>query len=219
MREYDFSVVGPGAGGLSAALHAAEHGRVAILTKRSMDDSNSTWAQGGIACVQSEEDSIEQHVSDTLIAGGGLCKEDAVRTIVTEGPDRIEELVKWGVHFDQREASDGHLEFDLTREGGHSARRIVHATDATNAARTALFDIRTGDWDDDLLAAFRVPRQVLPEVRDCNAQFGTADATLLGAAIPTGPAHFFLKMTGPPAAVDAQPAAFRQLAQSARLGA
>ena len=78
MREYDFIVVGTGAGGLSAALHAAEHGRVAILTKRGMNDSNSNWAQGGIACVQSEEDSIEQHVSDTLIAGGGLCQEDAV---------------------------------------------------------------------------------------------------------------------------------------------
>lgn len=136
MREYDFIVVGTGAGGLSAALHAADHGRVAILTKRGMNDSNSNWAQGGIACVQSEEDSIEQHVSDTLIAGGGLCQEDAVRTIVTEGPARIEELVKWGVHFDQREAVDGHLEFDLTREGGHTKRRVLHSRDATGRELT-----------------------------------------------------------------------------------
>lgn len=136
MREYDFIIVGTGAAGLSAALHAAEHGRVVVLTKRSMDDSNSTWAQGGIACVQSEEDSIEQHVSDTLIAGAGLCKEDAVRTIVTEGPARIEELVKWGVNFDQREATNGHHEFDLTREGGHTRRRVLHSRDATGRELT-----------------------------------------------------------------------------------
>ena len=136
MTEYDFIIVGTGAAGLSAALHAAEHGQVALLTKRGMDDSNSNWAQGGIACVQSEEDSIEQHVSDTLIAGAGLCKEEAVRTIVSEGPARIAELVKWGVHFDQRESEAGHLEFDLTREGGHTRRRVLHAQDATGRELT-----------------------------------------------------------------------------------
>ncbi len=136
MREYDFIIVGSGAGGLSAALHAAEHGKVCILTKRTAAESNSSWAQGGIACVQSEGDSIEQHVSDTLVAGAGLCKEEAVRTIVTEGPQRIEEVINWGVHFDQREAKDGHLEFDLTREGGHTKRRVLHARDATGKELT-----------------------------------------------------------------------------------
>ena len=136
MREYDFIIVGSGAGGLSAALHAAEHGKVCIITKRSAAESNSSWAQGGIACVQSDQDSIEQHVSDTLIAGAGLCKEEAVRTIVTEGPQRIEEVINWGVHFDQREAKDGHLEFDLTREGGHTQRRVLHARDATGKELT-----------------------------------------------------------------------------------
>jgi L-aspartate oxidase len=131
MVEFDFIIVGSGAAGLSAALHASEHGRVAVLTKRGALDSNSNWAQGGIACVTSEMDSVEQHVSDTLIAGAGLCREDAVRTIVTEGPSRIAELVQWGVSFDQREAADGHLEFDLTKEGGHSRRRVLHAADAT----------------------------------------------------------------------------------------
>ncbi|MCA1964009.1 MAG: L-aspartate oxidase [Prosthecobacter sp.] len=131
MIEFDFIIVGSGAAGLSAALHASEHGRVAIITKRGALDSNSNWAQGGIACVTSEKDSVEQHVGDTLIAGAGLCREDAVRTIVTEGPQRIAELVKWGVSFDQREAADGHLEFDLTKEGGHSRRRVLHAADAT----------------------------------------------------------------------------------------
>ncbi|WP_050024871.1 L-aspartate oxidase [Verrucomicrobium sp. BvORR034] len=130
MQEYDFIVVGSGAGGLTAALKAARHGRVLVLTKRSAEDSNSAWAQGGIACVQSDEDSFERHVQDTLIAGAGLCKEDAVRTIVNEGPARIAELVDLGVEFDQREV-DGHLEFDLTREGGHSKRRILHHHDTT----------------------------------------------------------------------------------------
>lgn len=130
MQEYDFIVVGSGAGGLTVALKAARHGRVLVLTKRTAEDSNSAWAQGGIACVQSDEDSFERHVQDTLIAGAGLCKEDAVRTIVNEGPARIAELVELGVEFDQREV-DGHLEFDLTREGGHSKRRILHHHDTT----------------------------------------------------------------------------------------
>jgi L-aspartate oxidase len=131
MTRFDFIIVGSGAGGLSAALHASRYGTVAVVTKRGALDSNSNWAQGGIACVTSDEDSIEQHVQDTLIAGAGLCNEAAVRTIVTEGPARIDELVNWGVDFDQREAKDGHLEFDLTREGGHSQRRVLHAADAT----------------------------------------------------------------------------------------
>ena len=115
MIEADFIIVGTGAGGFVAALHASEHGSVAMVTKRAALDSNSNWAQGGIACVTSEEDSIERHVSDTLIAGAGLCNEKAVRTIVGEGPARISELVKWGVDFDHREAVDGHLEFDRTK--------------------------------------------------------------------------------------------------------
>jgi L-aspartate oxidase len=131
MQHYDFIIIGTGAGGLSAALHAAKHGKVCIVTKKAASDSNSSWAQGGIACVKAGDDSVEQHVNDTLIAGGGLCKEDAVRTIVSEGPARIEELLQVGVDFDQREAADGHLEFDLTREGGHTRRRVLHHQDAT----------------------------------------------------------------------------------------
>ena len=89
MIEADFIIVGTGAGGLVAALHASEHGSVVMITKSGVLDSNSNWAQGGIACVTAETDSIEKHVSDTLIAGAGLCKEPAVRTIVSEGPARI----------------------------------------------------------------------------------------------------------------------------------
>src|SRR6201981_3599444 len=130
MKEYDFVVIGSGIAGLSFALKAAEHGSVAVITKRKGADTNTAWAQGGIACVTSDEDSFELHVRDTLEAGAGLCDERVVRTIVTEGPARIQELVDLGVQFDEREVS-GHREFDLGREGGHSKRRVLHVQDVT----------------------------------------------------------------------------------------
>ncbi|PYI74869.1 MAG: L-aspartate oxidase, partial [Verrucomicrobia bacterium] len=130
MKEFDFVVVGSGIAGLSFALKAAEHGSVAVITKRKGADSNTAWAQGGIACVTSDEDSFELHVRDTLEAGAGLCDEQVVRTIVTEGPEAIRELMDVGVHFDEREVS-GHRELDLGREGGHSKRRVLHVQDVT----------------------------------------------------------------------------------------
>ncbi|HEY2572988.1 MAG TPA: L-aspartate oxidase [Verrucomicrobiaceae bacterium] len=149
MQAYDFIVVGSGAAGLTAALSAARHGTVAILTKKSASDSNSAWAQGGIACVQSGEDSFDRHVADTLAAGAGLCKEDVVRTIVSEGPARIDELVKLGVSFDKREVN-GHAEFDLTREGGHTKRRVLHHLDATGR-----------ELSDKLIAAARAEKNIV----------------------------------------------------------
>jgi L-aspartate oxidase len=131
MREFDFIVLGSGIAGLSFALKAAEKGRVALITKRAVADSNTAWAQGGVACVMSDEDSFELHIRDTLDAGAGLCHEDAVRKIITEGPERIAELMKLGVHFDQRDNGNGHHELDLAREGGHSKRRILHFRDTT----------------------------------------------------------------------------------------
>src|ERR1043165_6523684 len=107
MKQYDFVVIGSGIAGLSFALKAAKHGSVAVVTKRKGADSNTAWAQGGVACVTSDEDSFERHVRDTLDAGAGLCNEEAVRTIVTEGPARIRELIELGLHFDEREVS-GH---------------------------------------------------------------------------------------------------------------
>src|SRR4029077_8934430 len=93
-------------------------------------DTNTAWAQGGIACVTSDEDSFELHVRDTLEAGAGLCDEAVVRTIVTEGPERIRELAELGLQFDERDVS-GHREFDLGKEGGHSKRRGLNVRDAT----------------------------------------------------------------------------------------
>src|SRR5437899_5661186 len=130
MKEYVFVVIGSGIAGLTFALKAAKHGSVAVITKRKGGDSNTAWAQGGIACVTSDEDSFELHVRDTLEAGAGLCDEKVVRTIVTEGPEAIRELQEIGVRFDEREVS-GHREPDLGREGGHSKRRVLHVQDVT----------------------------------------------------------------------------------------
>lgn len=126
-QRFDFLVLGGGVAGLSFALQAARHGSVAILTKRERYESNTQYAQGGIASVLSPTDSFEAHVQDTLVAGAGLNHQDAVEVTVREGPDRIRELVALGAEFNR--ATSG--EFDLTREGGHSARRIIHAGDIT----------------------------------------------------------------------------------------
>src|SRR5258706_12393697 len=130
---FDFIVLGSGIAGLSFALKVAGRGRVAIITKKSRADSNTNWAQGGIAAVTSKEDSFEMHVRDTLTAGAGLCNESVVRTIVEEGPARIAELIELGMHFSEREdpRNHGKHELDLGREGGHSKRRILHAQDVT----------------------------------------------------------------------------------------
>lgn len=130
MREFDFVVVGSGIAGLSFALKAARHGSVAIVTKRSAPESNTAWAQGGVACVMSDEDSFDQHIADTMDAGAGLCKEEVVRTIVSEGPERMRELMDWGVQFDINGANGGRA-LDLGREGGHTQRRILHHGDTT----------------------------------------------------------------------------------------
>jgi L-aspartate oxidase len=130
MLQFDYVIVGTGIAGLSFALKAARNGSVAIVTKRAKAESNTAWAQGGIACVTSEEDSFELHVQDTLIAGAGLCDEAVVRSIIRDGPARVEELLQLGVQFDLR-ANGNANELDLTKEGGHSKRRILHARDAT----------------------------------------------------------------------------------------
>jgi L-aspartate oxidase len=130
MKEYDFVVIGSGIAGVSFALKAAKQGSVAVITKRGGADTNTAWAQGGIACVASDEDSFELHVRDTLEAGAGLCDEAVVRTVVTQGPECIRELMGLGLQFDEREAS-GHRELDLGKEGGHSKRRVLHVRDVT----------------------------------------------------------------------------------------
>ena len=128
-HKFDVLIVGSGLAGLSAALLLPAHCRVAILTKRAVREGSSGWAQGGIAAVWDRDDSFAAHVDDTLVAGAGLCEVQATQFVVENAPKSIAWLQKLGVPFSEE---DGHLH--LTREGGHSARRIVHVTDATGAA-------------------------------------------------------------------------------------
>lgn len=127
----DVVVVGSGVAGLTAALRCAATGlSTVVVTKARLDDGSTRWAQGGIAAALGDGDTPEQHLDDTLVAGAGLCDEEAVRTLVTEGPDAVRRLIATGAHFDTSEAG----EIELTREGGHHRRRIAHAGgDATGA--------------------------------------------------------------------------------------
>lgn len=127
---WDYLVIGSGIAGLTFALGVAEHGRVAIVTKDRSSESNSSYAQGGVATVWDPADSFEAHADDTIIAGAGLCHEDVVQMVVREGPDRIRELIALGTRFDAHRDGDT-IEYDLGREGGHSQRRVLHAGDLT----------------------------------------------------------------------------------------
>jgi L-aspartate oxidase len=132
-RLFDVLVIGSGAAGLTAALHLASSRRVAVLSKGPVAEGSTRYAQGGISAVLDQQDSFAAHVADTLDAGVGLCDPDVVRATVAAGPDAIDWLLGLGVPF-TREADDGRSRLHLTREGGHSARRVAHAADATGAA-------------------------------------------------------------------------------------
>ncbi len=128
-RNFDFLVIGTGIAGLTFALKAAQVGTVGLITKKQRAESNTNYAQGGIAAVMAKDDSLELHLRDTLTAGGGLCREDVVRTIVSEGPALVRELIDLGVKFTEQENTHG--QYDLGREGGHTKRRVLHAGDIT----------------------------------------------------------------------------------------
>src|SRR5262245_37762221 len=122
MKTPDYIVIGSGVAGLRAAIELARDGRVAVLTKDRLDESNTEYAQGGVAVAMSDDDEISLHFEDTLKAGAGLCDEQAVRVLVEEGPRYITELIEWGARFDRE---GGALQF--TQEAAHSRRRILHA--------------------------------------------------------------------------------------------
>ena len=126
-KQYDFLIIGSGLAGLSFALKVADKGKVAVLTKTKLENTNTSYAQGGIAAVTYQPDNYEKHIDDTLIAGDGLCNEAVVRMVVREAPVQINELIGWGTNFDKEEGG----KFDLAREGGHSEHRILHHKDET----------------------------------------------------------------------------------------
>ncbi|MCK5235721.1 MAG: L-aspartate oxidase [Deltaproteobacteria bacterium] len=130
MYQADFIVIGSGMAGLTFAIKASRFGRVAIITKGSVEESSSIYAQGGIASVLSDEDTFEEHIKDTISVGVGLCNEEVVDTVVRQGPGMIEELIELGANFTGTTLG-GQKGLDLGREGGHSKRRIVHAGDIT----------------------------------------------------------------------------------------
>jgi L-aspartate oxidase len=141
----DFLVLGTGIAGLSFAIKAAELGTVSMVTKKDKTDSNTNLAQGGIAVVQDQTDRFEYHIDDTITCGAGLSNEEVVRFVVTEGPERLRELVKWGVQFTRSSADQDH--FDLGREGGHSMRRVVHAKDLTGREIERALHVMAGKND------------------------------------------------------------------------
>lgn len=135
MKKYDFLIVGGGIAGISFALKASKYGTVALLAKTTLDDSNTSFAQGGIASVMYEPDNFEKHIEDTLIAGDGHCWKPAVEQVVKNAPEQIRQLLDWGVSFDKDEENG---KFDLHKEGGHSEFRILHHKDNTG------FEIQRG---------------------------------------------------------------------------
>ncbi len=126
-KEYDFLVIGSGIAGLSYALKVANHGKVGVISKTILKETNTAYAQGGIASVTYEPDNFEKHINDTLIAGDGICDIEAVKKVVTNAPEQIRQLLKWGTDFDKNEEG----KYDLHREGGHSEHRILHHKDNT----------------------------------------------------------------------------------------
>ena len=131
MQQFDVLIIGSGLAGLSLALRTATDKKICLVSKRTINDSASNWAQGGIAAVLNDEDSIEAHIQDTLTAGAGLCDAAVTKKVVEHGKETVEWLIQQGVHFTREQDDSG---YHLTREGGHSHRRIIHAADATGHA-------------------------------------------------------------------------------------
>lgn len=126
----DFLIIGSGVAGLTCAIKLSEFGKVLIISKGDVNETNTFYAQGGVACVWDKSDNFKSHIKDTIIAGDGLCNESVVEKVVHQAPDRIQELIDWGINFSK--ANDG--SYELGKEGGHSNRRIFHVNDLTGQA-------------------------------------------------------------------------------------
>ena len=131
---YDVLIIGSGAAGLSLALRLAQNARVAVLSKRELTEGSTFYAQGGVAAVMDPGDTLQAHIQDTLRAGAGLCDPETVKFVVENGPDSIKWLIDQGVNFSRRNSEQPDAGYHLTREGGHTHRRVIHAADATGRA-------------------------------------------------------------------------------------
>ncbi|NPU82860.1 MAG: L-aspartate oxidase [Syntrophaceae bacterium] len=197
----DFLILGSGIAGLSLAIKAADLGSVAIVTKKEKIESSTNYAQGGIAAVQAETDSFASHIEDTLVCGAGLCKPEVVKFVIEEGPERIRELVDWGVQFTR--AKDHPDRFDLGREGGHSARRVLHAHDLTGreieralsemAGTKPNVHIYENHFAIDLILKSRIPGQAFTDSERC---LGAYVLDILHGEIHTFRARFVILATG-----------------------
>lgn len=127
IKKTDFLVIGSGIAGLSYALKVADHGKVILISKTNLEESNTKYAQGGIAAVTYQPDNYDKHIKDTLIAGDGFCDKEIVEMVVREAPQQIKQLINWGVNFDQNDTG----KYDLGKEGGHSENRVLHHKDNT----------------------------------------------------------------------------------------
>jgi L-aspartate oxidase len=200
LNNHDVLVIGSGLAGMSAALHLAAHCKVALVTKHELLDGASSWAQGGIAAVMEGSDSVEDHIRDTLVAGAGLCRPDAVRFVVERGRRAVEWLVDHGVPFTRDDTNQEELH--LTREGGHSHRRIVHAADATGSAvqKTLVGQVKSHpnievlEWH---IAIDLITARKLGDPRSPNRVWGTYVLDIRGGGVRTiGARHTVLASGG-----------------------
>jgi len=198
----DFIVIGSGAAGLRAALDLAPAGRVLILTKTEIRESNSRYAQGGIAAAIGETDSAELHFSDTLTAGAGLCDEQAVRILAQEGPAEIEHLIEWGTSFDKRNGS-----IELAREGAHSRARVLHAQgDATGKEIVRALSARVGSFNSVKIIPFAFVQHLISDGSRVGGLRFTSRGKLFEAIAPAtliasgGAGQVYRETTNPPVA-------------------
>lgn len=197
MQHYDVLIVGSGLAGLTLALKVADQKRVCLVSKRTINDSSSNWAQGGIAAVLTDSDSIEAHIQDTLIAGAGLCDAEVTRLVAERGRETVEWLIKEGVPFTREEDDSG---FHLTREGGHSHRRIIHAADATGHAvqKTLAEKVREHPnitlFEDHIAVDLITSRKVKMEGNECLGAYVLDNHT--GKVLTIGADHTILATGG-----------------------